>query len=137
MVINISNFFNSSNKSSIIGDFQDLDHIDGVSVSSICANLYNTKRDDLVLFYFRDGANYASVYTQLRFNILYTKSCTNSRPFICLVISTRGLDGVAEDHAVFWFGEGGKGVRPAVPSPFSRRHQVFPASSFTLEGCVK
>jgi glutamate N-acetyltransferase/amino-acid N-acetyltransferase len=45
-------------------EFQDLDHINGVSVSTVCANLYENSRDDLVMFYFRDGANYASVYTQ-------------------------------------------------------------------------
>ena len=45
-------------------EFQDLDHIDGVSISSVNADLYNTQRDDLVMFYFRDGANHASVYTQ-------------------------------------------------------------------------
>tara|TARA_Y100001958_G_scaffold155989_1_gene147709 strand:+ start:685 stop:1935 length:1251 start_codon:yes stop_codon:yes gene_type:complete len=45
-------------------EYQDLDHIDGVSISSVCANLYKDIRDDLVMFYFRDGANYASVYTQ-------------------------------------------------------------------------
>ena len=64
MVININNFFSSRNKNSKIGDFQDLDHIDGVSISTTSANLYNNKRDDVVLIYFREGANYASVYTQ-------------------------------------------------------------------------
>ena len=47
-----------------MGDFQNLEHLDGVSISTISANLYDSKRDDLVMFYFRDGANYASVYTQ-------------------------------------------------------------------------
>ena len=47
-----------------MGHFQDLEHIDGLSVSTTSANLYNNNRDDLVLFYFRNGANYASVYTQ-------------------------------------------------------------------------
>ena len=47
-----------------MNDFQDLEHIDGVSISTVSANLYDTPRDDLVMFYFRDGANYASVYTQ-------------------------------------------------------------------------
>ena len=47
-----------------MGDFQNLEHLDGVSISTIRANLYDSKRDDLVMFYFRDGANYASVYTQ-------------------------------------------------------------------------
>ena len=64
MVININNFFNFQNKNSKIGDFQDLEHLDGVSVSTISAGLYNLKRDDLVMFYFRDGANHASVFTQ-------------------------------------------------------------------------
>ena len=60
----INNFFSYKSKNSKIGDFQDLEHIDGLSVSSVSANLYNSKRDDLVLFYFRDRANFASVYTQ-------------------------------------------------------------------------
>ena len=47
-----------------MGDFQDLDHLDGLSISVTSANLYNNNRDDLVLFYFRNGAEYASVYTQ-------------------------------------------------------------------------
>ena len=64
MVINLNNFFNSISKNSKMGDFQDLDHIDGLSVSTICANLYSNKRDDVVMFYFRNGATYASVYTQ-------------------------------------------------------------------------
>ncbi len=64
MAININNFFGNNNKVSTIGDFQDIEHIDGVAISSISANLYTSKRDDLVLFYFRDGANHASVYTQ-------------------------------------------------------------------------
>jgi len=64
MAINLSNFFNSQNKKSKMGDFQDLEHVDGLSVSTTSANLYNNSRDDLVMFYFREGANYASVYTQ-------------------------------------------------------------------------
>ena len=43
-------------------DFQDLDHIDGLSISTVSANLYKADRDDLVMFYFREGANFASVY---------------------------------------------------------------------------
>ena len=64
MTINVKNFLLYQNKKSKIGDFQDLDHIDGVAVSAISADLYKEPRDDLVLFYFRDSANYASVYTQ-------------------------------------------------------------------------
>ena len=64
MPLNLKNFVNSLASRSKMQDFQDLDHIDGVSISTISANLYNKPRDDLVMFYFRDGANYASVFTQ-------------------------------------------------------------------------
>jgi len=64
MPINFKNLINSQALKSKMSDFQDLDHIDGVSISTICANLYGQPRDDLVMFYFRNGANYASVYTQ-------------------------------------------------------------------------
>ena len=64
MGINLTNFLSSKSKNKRMMEFQDLDHIDGVSISSISADLYKTSRDDLVMFYFRDGANYASVYTQ-------------------------------------------------------------------------
>ena len=62
--MNLSSFINSTNKNSKMGDFQDLDHLDGLAISTTSANLYNYKRDDLVMFYFRNGANYASLYTQ-------------------------------------------------------------------------
>ena len=64
MGINLTNFLSSKSKNKKMKEFQDLDHIDGVSISSVSADLYNTQRDDLVMFYFRDGANHASVYTQ-------------------------------------------------------------------------
>ena len=35
-----------------------------MSVSAVSANLYDQKRDDLVLFYFRNGANHASLFTK-------------------------------------------------------------------------
>tara|TARA_B100000287_G_scaffold432913_1_gene493344 strand:- start:1975 stop:3270 length:1296 start_codon:yes stop_codon:yes gene_type:complete len=48
-----------------MGFFQNLEHIDGLGISAVSAKLYeNKKRDDLVIFYFRKGASYASVYTQ-------------------------------------------------------------------------
>jgi len=82
-------------------DFQDLDHIDGVSISAICANLYNKPRDDLVMFYFRDGANYASVYTQSKIvseNIKWNLNI-KSKKIKSLIVNTRnanaftGIDG--------------------------------------------
>ena len=64
MPINLKNFENSQALKSKMNDFQDLDHIDGVAISTVSASLYKDPRDDLVMFYFRDGANHASVYTQ-------------------------------------------------------------------------
>jgi glutamate N-acetyltransferase / amino-acid N-acetyltransferase len=64
MGINISNFLSSKSKNRKMIEFQDLDHLDGISISTVSANLYSNNRDDLVLFYFREGANFASVYTQ-------------------------------------------------------------------------
>ena len=64
MTIKLKDLINFQLSKSKMNDFQDLDHIDGVSISTTCANLYDKPRDDLVMFYFRDGANYASVYTQ-------------------------------------------------------------------------
>ncbi len=63
MTINLKNFLNPQAKMSKMGEFQELKHIDGLEVSSISADLYNNGRDDLSLFYFKDGANYAAAYT--------------------------------------------------------------------------
>ena len=64
MGINLINFLSSKSKNKRMMEFQDLDHIDGVSISTVSAELYKNSRDDLVMFYFRDSANFASVYTQ-------------------------------------------------------------------------
>ena len=64
MGINLTNFLASKSQNRKMGQFQDLDHLDGLSVSSVSADLYGSKRDDLAMFYFRDGANFASVYTR-------------------------------------------------------------------------
>ena len=88
MAINLSNFFNSQNKKSKMGDFQDLEHVDGLSVSTTSANLYNNSRDDLVMFYFREGANYASVYTQSKIiseNIKWNLNLKNKKINVLMV----------------------------------------------------
>ena len=63
MTINIKNFLSDKTKLSKIGEFQNLKQIEGLEMSSTSADLYKNGRDDLVLFYFKDGANYASVTT--------------------------------------------------------------------------
>ncbi len=94
MVFDINNFFDTRNKKSKIGDFQDLDHIDGISISSVSASLYEKNRDDLVLFYFRDGANYASVFTQSKIiseNIKWNLK-VKSKKLSALLVNTRNAN---------------------------------------------
>ena len=94
MKFNINNFINTSSQSSKIVDFQDLDHIDGVSISAVSAGLYKFKRDELVLFYFRDGANYASVYTQSKLiseNLKWNKKIKAKKIF-ALLVNTRNAN---------------------------------------------
>ncbi len=77
-----------------MGDFQNLEHLDGVSISTISANLYDGKRDDLVMFYFRDGANYASVYTQSKIiseNIKWNLNLKNKK-INALMINARNAN---------------------------------------------
>ena len=64
MTINLKNFLRSNKKTSKMGDFQELKHIQGLQVSSVSADLYKNGRDDLSLFYFPEGSNYAVAYTQ-------------------------------------------------------------------------
>ena len=35
MPINLSNLFNSQSKNTLLGDFQDLQHLDGLSISAV------------------------------------------------------------------------------------------------------
>ena len=94
MPINLKNFINSLNLKSKNSDFQDLEHLDGVSISTVCANLYSKPRDDLVMFYFRDGANYASVYTQSKIvseNIKWNLNI-KSKKIKSLIVNTRNAN---------------------------------------------
>ena len=63
MTINLKNFLKDKPKLSKMGEFQQLQEIDGLEISAISADLYGSGRDDLSLFYFKDGANYAAIYT--------------------------------------------------------------------------
>ncbi len=94
MPINFNNLFNSQSKKSKMGDFQDLEHLDGISISTISAKLYNASRDDLVMFYFRKGANYASVYTQSKIiseNIKWNLQL-NKKRISALIVNTRNAN---------------------------------------------
>ena len=64
MTINLKNLLNPNIKISKMGDFQELKRIEGLSISAVSADLYGDGRDDLSLFYFKDGAKYAALYTK-------------------------------------------------------------------------
>ncbi len=63
MTINLKNFLSDKTKMSKMGEFQNLKQLDGLEMSSVSADLYGNGRDDLTLFYFSKGANYATVTT--------------------------------------------------------------------------
>ena len=94
MGFNLNNFLSSKSKNKRMLEFQDLDHIDGVSISTVSANLYQDSRDDLVMFYFRDGANYASVYTQSKIiseNIKWNLN-NKAKKIFSLVVNARNAN---------------------------------------------
>ncbi len=94
MGINITNFLSSKSKNAKMIDYQDLDHIDGLSISVVSANLYKDNRDDLSMFYFRDGANYASVYTKSKIlseNIKWNLK-QNNKKIYSLIVNTRNAN---------------------------------------------
>ncbi len=82
-------------KSNSIGFYQDLEHIDGLGISAVSANLYeNQKRDDLVIFYFRNGANHATVYTQsnIRSENIKWNLKNSKKKIYALLINTRNAN---------------------------------------------
>ena len=63
MTVNLKNILNPKIKISKMGEFQELQPIARLEISSVSADLYGDGRDDLSLFYFQDGANFAALYT--------------------------------------------------------------------------
>ncbi len=100
MGLNITNFLSSKSKNRKMIEFQDLDHLDGVSISTVSANLYGNNRDDLVMFYFREGANFASVYTQSKIvseNIKWNLNQKTKKIF-SLLVNTRNANSFTGDQ---------------------------------------
>ena len=94
MLKNLKNFVKPENSKLKMNEFQDLDHIDGVSISTISAELYKLPRDDLVMFYFREGANHASVYTKSKIvseNIKWNLNI-KSKKIKALIVNTRNAN---------------------------------------------
>jgi len=63
MTVNLKNLLNPKIKMAKMGEYQELGAIDGLQISSVSADLYGDGRDDLTLFFFEKGANFAAAYT--------------------------------------------------------------------------
>ena len=94
MTINLKNFLNPSKKTSKMGDFQELKDIEGLQVSSVSADLYKNGRDDLSLFYFPEGSNYAVAYTKnsiVSESIIWNRKNTKNN-IKALVVNTKNAN---------------------------------------------
>ena len=94
MTINLKNFLNDKRKMSKMGEFQELKTIDGLEISSVSADLYDNGRDDLSLFYFKEGANYASIQTS---SSIVSESITwnqrsNKKSIKALIVNTKNAN---------------------------------------------
>ena len=54
MTLNLKNLLNPKIKQSKMGEFQELQQIEGLEISAVSADLYGDGRDDLTLFYFQN-----------------------------------------------------------------------------------
>jgi glutamate N-acetyltransferase / amino-acid N-acetyltransferase len=94
MTLNLKNLLNPKVKMSKMGEFQELQPIEGLEISSVSADLYGDGRDDLTLFFFDEGANFGAVYT----NSKVTSACINwnlkiKRHFVkALMINTKNAN---------------------------------------------
>ncbi len=102
MTINLKNFLNDKKKMSKMGDFQELKEIEGLEISSISADLYGNGRDDLTLFFFKEGANYASLTT---LNSIISESLewnkrSNRKSVKALMVNTKNANTFTGDQGI-------------------------------------
>lgn len=94
MTINLKNFLGTNKKTSKMGDFQELKGIQGLQVSAVSADLYKNGRDDISLFYFPEGSNYAVAYTQSSIvseSIIWNRKNTKNN-IKALVVNTKNAN---------------------------------------------
>jgi len=102
MTINIKNLLTSVIKISKMGDFQEVKHIEGLQVSAISANLYKNEREDLSLFYFPEGANYAVAYTKnsiVSESIIWNRENTKTN-IKALIVNTKNANTFTGDQGL-------------------------------------
>jgi len=94
MTLNLKNLLNPKIKMSKMGEFQQLQPIEGLQISAVSADLYGDGRDDLTLFFFEEGANFGAVYTDSKI----TSACINwnlkiKRHFVkALLVNTKNAN---------------------------------------------
>ena len=107
MTLNLKNFLNDKRKMSKMGEFQELKQIEGLEISSVSADLYGNGRDDVSLFYFKEGANYATMQTtsSITSESLKWNNKSNKKSIKALFVNTKnantftGKEGLAAlDH---------------------------------------
>jgi len=90
-----------------MGEFQELKQIEGLEISSVSADLYGNGRDDVSLFYFKEGANYATMQTtsSITSESLKWNNKSNKKSIKALFVNTKnantftGKEGLAAlDH---------------------------------------
>ena len=102
MKINIKKLFSTVEKISKMGDFQEVKHIEGVQVSAVSANLYTKSREDLSLFYFPEGANYAAAYTKSSIvseSIIWNRQHTKNN-IKALIVNTKNANTFTGDQGL-------------------------------------
>jgi glutamate N-acetyltransferase/amino-acid N-acetyltransferase len=102
MKINIKNFLSLGKKISKMGDFQEAKDIEGLQVSAISADLYKNRREDLALFYFPEGANYAVAYTKnaiVSESIIWNRENTKNN-IKALVVNTKNANTFTGDQGI-------------------------------------
>ena len=83
------------------GHFIDLPKISGLSMSSCNANLYKRlDRNDISIFYFKDGANHAGVYTKSRVQAECIKwnKLNKSKKVKALFVNTKNANALTGKH---------------------------------------
>ena len=131
MTINLKNLLNPNIKISKMGDFQELKRIEGLSISAVSADLYGDGRDDLSLFYFKDGAKYAVLYTKSKIvsESIHWNLKVNNKFMKALLVNTQnantftgkqGFQGLKElskslsKHLTLKLAQAPEGVRDAI-----------------------
>jgi len=131
MTVNLKNLLNPNKKISKMGDFQELERIEGLSISAVSADLYGDGRDDLSLFYFKDGAKFAALYTSskivsesinwnLRLKNKITKALLVNTKNANTFTGKQGFQGLKElsrslsKHLTLKLAQAPKGIRDAI-----------------------